>query len=266
MKLAIVTSAFEENINELDYYTSKANNFMKSLIPYGDVFIHTNNPDRFDNERWNIIASDKVVLSVSSSKLLSYDDRANLNFSKMWSLYDKLEIVNYVFSLGYNDCLFIDADEEISEASIVYLQNFIDEIQLLPVGFYFPNYWNVNGQYILHWGYLKKMDFFYHLRDNIHFNFNDNCQPVVESLFYIKNDTYWTEFYQLCITKYKILSMENDLKEFSWVDESPHRPVGRAEGLGWVMAIAELGLEDKLYLNKNLEMILKKLIKHRDVT
>ena len=62
---------------------------------------------------------------------------------------------------------------------------------------------------------------------------------------FIKKFDEWGSFKDLVLGKYQTIAVNNDKKDFSWIDSESYKLFGRAEGLGWTLAIEELDMFDK---------------------
>lgn len=257
-----------ENLDgDINYYTSLTLKFIERWKKHGDVFVYTNNVDVFKDKEVNIIPFDGEILTVENGLKLNEDEKNELNLNQIYSTHDKMNIVNYVFNLGYNGCLIVDADEEITMNSDSVIETFKNKISTLNKGFHFLGYWDSfyetqdSVYFYPEWGHLKKYEYFYRLKESLEFDLNNKTKPVRESNFFVKKFDEWDLFFKQA-QKYRNIAIKNDLTKFEWEDKKPYRPLGTGEGLSWVVTINELGLQKYFNINDDMVELDMSIIRH----
>lgn len=260
-------SCVEDLSEGINYYTSLTLKHLDNLKEQGDVFVYTNNVNLFKDRGINVIPFEGDLLTVENALKLSDAERDSLDLDMIYSTHDKLNIVDYVFNLGYTGCLILDADEQLTLESNLILNKFKKDIPNLEAGFHFLGYWDsfYETQDEIHfypqWGHLKKYDYFKALNDNISFELSNQVKPVRESNFFVRYFDEWDIFFENT-RKYRKIVMKNDLTKFNWEDKKPYRPIGTGEGLSWIVSFNELNLTKYIHINELMKYLDISIIRH----
>lgn len=250
---AIATFCFEKNDSRR--YADLANKALERWSQYFPVFIQTNLENEFQN--YNVLYQDLELMSVEEGQKLSEGKKAELNFDKLWTYHDRVDIVYH--ALQYNEiCFHIDCDHIPTQETFDILFQNIDQIKNLRPGLHFGRFWeetniedSPNSFKYPEWGYFEYFEFFHYIKDNIGFSPSKNLKPVQESFYFARRFNELPDVRLLMKEKYKKIFIENDLKVFNWKDRSPWRSVGRADGLSYSFISDELKLKN-FYTNFGL--------------
>lgn len=243
---AIATFCFEKGDSRR--YVDFANRALEKWSQYFPVYIQTNLENEF--KKYNVLYQDLQIMSVEEGQKLSETEKAKLDFNKLWTYHDRVDIVYH--ALQHNEiCFHIDCDHIPTEKTFDILSKNIDQINNLRPGLHFGRSWeetdvkdSPNGFIYPEWGYFEHFDFFHYIRDNIGFSPAKNLKPVQESFYFARRFNEWPDVRRLMKEKYKKIFIENDLKVFSWKDKSPWRSVGRADGLSYALTAEELNIKN----------------------
>jgi len=118
---------------------------------------------------------------------------------------------------------------------------------------------NINGYVYPAVGYLKSLDYFYFIDETEEINPSLDLKPFDESIMFIKKFDEWDSLKDLILKKYQTIAINND-KKYPQSSHDPYRLLGRAEGLGWTMAIEELGIFNKAKSDDRIYDIRKTLV------
>lgn len=252
-EIGISLSCFED-INLVNYYTVNAKKIIKEFTDREFiVYVHTNNPDEFTNLDCYIVPSNLKIISVQEVAKMSKDQKDLINFDEYWTFYRKIEDIDYVLD-RHEYCLYLDSDNLPNDDTFNRIEKHILGSKWGD-GIYFNGFWGdlsgnenpyiKNGYPYPTVGYLKSaFDYFEYINEISDINPSLHLKPFDESIMFIKKFDEWDSFKDLVLGKYQTAAINND-KNYTKNNDEPYRLFGRAEGLGWTMAIEELGLFNK---------------------
>jgi len=251
--IGVSFSCFED-ISLVNYYTNNAKKIINEFTNRGYiVYVHTNNPDEFSELDCYVVPSNLKVISVNEVAKMSKDQKDLINFDEYWTFYRKIEDIDYVLD-RHDYCLYLDSDNLPVDDTFSKIEKYILNTEW-EEGIYFNGVWGdlqstkdspkLNGYSYPTIGHLKQLEYFYFIDETEEINPSLNLKPFDESIMFIKKFDEWAPFRDLVLGKYQTIAIKNDKKDFSWIDSESYKLFGRAEGLGWTMAIEELGMFDK---------------------
>lgn len=267
--IGVCISCFE-NTSLLNYYTESAREVISKFAERGFiVYVHTNNPDEFYDLNCRVVPSKLKIISINEVAKLPMDEKDLIDFNEYWTFYKKIQDIDYVLN-KHDYCLYVDSDNLPVDDTF----NQIEEHLLgseWDGGIYFSGTWAdlnpdknptdvINGYSYPTAGYLKNFDYFYYIDETDGIDPSLDLEPFDESCILIRKFEEWNSFRNLVLGKYQTAAVNNDKKEFPWLDDEPYRLFGRAEGFGWVMAIEELGIFNRAKVSKILYNIRKSLV------
>ena len=251
--IGVSFSCFED-ISLVNYYTDNAKKIINEFINRGFiVYVHTNNPDEFSDLDCYVVPSKLKVISVNEVAKMTEEEKDLINFDEYWTFYRKIEDIDYVLD-RHDYCLYLDSDNLPVDDTFNKIEKHILNTEW-EEGIYFNGVWGdlqsikdlpkINGYSYPTVGHLKHLEYFYFINETEEINPSLNLKPFDESIMFIKKFDEWGSFRDLVLGKYQTIAIKNDKKDFSWIDSESYKLFGRAEGLGWTMAIEELDMFDK---------------------
>ena len=251
--IGVSFSCFED-ISLVNYYTDNAKKIINEFINRGFiVYVHTNNPDEFSDLDCYVVPSKLKVISVNEVAKMTEEEKNLINFDEYWTFYRKIEDIDYVLD-RHDYCLYLDSDNLPVDDTFNKIEKHILNTEW-EEGIYFNGVWGdlqsikdlpkINGYSYPTVGYLKRLEYFYFIDEIKGINPSLDLKPFDESIMFIKKFDEWDSFKDLVLGKYQTIAIKNDKKDFSWIDSESYKLFGRAEGLGWTMAIEELDMFDK---------------------
>lgn len=268
-EIGVSLSCFED-ISLFNYYTNNAKKVISKFTDRGYVvYVHTNNPDEFSDLDCCVVPSKLKVISVNEVAKMTEDEKNLINFDDYWTFYRKIEDIDYVLD-RHEYCLYLDSDNLPVDDTFNKIEKHILNTEW-EEGIYFNGVWGdlqsikdlpkINGYSYPKVGYLKCLEYFYFIDETEGLNPSLDLKPFDESIMFIKNFDEWDSFKDLVLGKYQTVAINNDKKDFSWIDDESYKLFGRAEGLGWTMAIEELDMfnkaksDDRIYdIRKTLQI------------
>lgn len=251
--IAISLSCFED-ISLVNYYTHYAKKVITKFVERDFiVYVHTNNPDEFKDLDCRIVPSNLKIISVNEVSKMTNDEKDSINFDEYWTFYKKIEDIDYVLD-RHDYCLHLDSDNLPTEDTFNKIEKYLLTKEWNG-GIYFSGTWgelNPNllkqengGYYFPSIGYLKSLDYFDFIDETDQIDPSLNLKPFDESCIFVKKFDEWDSFKELVLGKYQTASINNDKKNFPWIDDAAYTLFARGEGLGWAAAVEELGISNK---------------------
>jgi hypothetical protein len=265
--MIVIATSCVEDLNKSRYYTDKCIEFVKKWSKHFKVYVNTNNVELFKTLDCTPIKTDKKVVTINDISNLDKIKRNLIfkNYDKYWTFHDKVDIIDVVFK-DFNNCIWIDCDKYLNDDVLNLLHKFDNTEINFEGGFIVSNfvdkneenYKKINNYEYPQWGYLKNFDYFFHFNDKFDNILNNDIIPMVDGFFFIKKFKKWNDFNKLILQKYKKEAIYNDLKFYEWEDRFPHYPIGRMEGISFVLAANELNIpmfRNNLHFNSALNSI-----------